>query len=155
MKTIQDTIEEMKHKVQRAEAHSELKTAAQLQKEFAKQQASMVAVLGRQQKELRQVQQDLEELRGKRSSDGGFPWGLILVAGGAYALYRTNPSVRETVQDLLKRVNPGIEGNLTRAGDAVSGMAQGDSPRSALSTAGGELRRAGEKAVDSAEDKLK
>lgn len=155
MKTIHDTIEDMKHKVQRAEANAELKTAAQVQKEFARQQASMVAVLGRQQKELRQVQQDLEAIRRKHSSEGGFPWSLILVAGGAYALYRTNPSVRGTVQDLLKRINPGIEGNLTRAGDAVSGMVQGDRPGTALHTAGGELKRAGEKAVDSAEDKLR
>ncbi|ACO44951.1 hypothetical protein DEDE109153_18075 [Deinococcus deserti] len=155
MKTIQDTIGDMKHKVQHAEARTELKTAAQLQKEFAKQQASMVAVLGRQQKELQQVQQELEEMRRKHSSEGGFPWGMLLIAGGAYALYRTNPSVRQTVQDLLKRVNPGIEGNLTRAGDAVAGMAQGDKPGTALRAAGGELKRAGEKAVDSAEDKLK
>lgn len=108
--------------------------------------------------ELREQRDDVgrlrRELRGQRP--GGFPWGLVLMAGAAYALYRNNPTVRDRIGGLLGRLDPGIQGNLARAGDAVKDAAndlvEGRSPTDAFKRGAGEVQRAGEKAVDSARD---
>ena len=81
---------------------------------------------------------------------------LALLVGGAYALYRTNSGIRDQIDGLLGRVDPGIKGNLSRAADAVkdaaSDVMDGKSPVDAAKRAGGELQRAGEKALDGAKD---
>lgn len=121
---------------------------------YAEQQAAVVDLLAQHQKAIQQLQQDLVEMHKTRAPGGGFPWSFLLLAGGAYALYRMNPTVQEKVQGLYQRVNPGIQGNLTRAADAVSGVVKGENPDTALETAGGEVKRAGEKAADQVADKL-
>lgn len=149
---------DLKHAAQQARTHLEREVATQVGKALAKGQAATAATLVGQQKDLHRLEAQVERLSQRRSS-GGFPWGLLLLAGGAYALYRSNPTVREQVQGLLKRVSPGAEGNLARAGDAardaVSKVAQGDDPRSAVHAVGGELKRAGEKSLDHAQDKAR
>lgn len=147
---------DLKHAAQQARAHLEREVTTQVGKALAKGQAATAATLAQQQKDLHRLEAQVERLSQRRSG-GGFPWGLLLLAGGAYALYRSNPTVREQVQGLLKRVNPGPEGNLARAGDAakdaVSKVTHGDDPRSAVQAVGGELKRAGEKSLDHAQDK--
>lgn len=89
---------------------------------------------------------------------GGFPWGWLLVAGGAVYLYRTNASVREQVDGVLARLNPGVQGNVTRAGDAakqaLGSALQGKNPSDAAQDAAGELKRAGEKGLDHVKDRV-
>lgn len=110
------------------------------------------------QSALKEQQHELKLLRKevRRSRSGGFPWGLVLLAGAGYALYRSNPDVRQRIDGLLKQVNPGVQGNLARAGeaakDAVSDLAQGQSPAANLHRVGGELGRAGEKKMDQVQD---
>lgn len=155
--SIQDTIEDVKDTVQGAGSRLERKAAVEAAKAFTKQQAVTAAALKKQGQELENIREELAGLRKQRSS-GGFPWGLVLLAGGAYALYRSNAGVRDQINGLLKRVNPGMEGNLDRAGDAVkdaaSNVMHGDSPKDALGRLGGEAQRAGEKAADRAKDTL-
>lgn len=147
---------DLKHAAQQARTQLEREVATQVGKALAKGQAATTAALAGQQKDLHRLEAQVERLSQRRSG-GGFPWGLLLLAGGAYALYRSNPTVREQVEGLMKRVNPGPEGNLARAGDAaknaVSKMTQGDDPHSAAQAAGGELRRAAEKTLDHAQDR--
>jgi hypothetical protein len=147
---------DLKQAAQQARTHLEREVTAQVGKALAKGQAATAATLAAQQKDLHRLEAQVERL-GQRRSGGGFPWGLLLLAGGAYALYRSNPTVREQVQGLMKRVNPGPEGNLARAGDAakdaVSKVTQGENPRNAVQAAGGELGRAGEKSLDHAQDR--
>lgn len=126
-----------------------------------KQHAAIEARLAQQQKDLQRLRSEVAVLRQQRSSGGGFPWGLLLLAGagyGAYTLYRRNPQVREQVQTLLKRADPGVEGNVTRAGDAVrdavSNVTQGQPAGPALQRAGGELQRGAEKAVENLKNDL-
>lgn len=111
----------------------------------------LVEALKVQQRELGQLRREV----GRRSS-GGFPWGLVLLAGAGYALYRSNPSIRDRVNDLLGTVDPGVKGNLHRAADAakdaVRDATRGDSPTDAVQRAAGEVQRAGEKAADHAAD---
>ncbi|MDV6376316.1 YtxH domain-containing protein [Deinococcus arenicola] len=155
--SIHDTIENVKDTVQSAGTHLERKAAAEAAKALTKQQAATVAALGKQAPELQAIRQELGKIRKQRSS-GSFPWGLVLLAGGVYALYRSNAGVRDRIDGLLKRVSPGMEGNLTRAGDAAkdaaSGVMHGDSSKDALGRLDGEVGRAGEKAADRAKDSL-
>lgn len=154
--TVHDTVHDLKHSAQQAGRHLEDRGLAQAARALAREQATTTALLARQHKELQQLRRDVEALR-KQNRGGGFPWGLVLLAGGAYALYRSNSSVRDQVQGLFQRLDPGLQGNLTRAGDAVkdavSSVVQGENPKADLQAAGGELKRAGEKAVDGAKDK--
>ena len=156
--SIQDTIEDVKGTVQGAGSRLERKATVEAAKAFTKQQAATLAALTKQGAELQNIREELAGLRKQRAS-GGFPWGLVLLAGGAYALYRSNAGVRDHVNGLLKRVSPGLEGNLARAGDAVkdaaSDMLDGDSPKDALGRLGGEMQRAGEKAAYHAKDTVK
>lgn len=156
--SIHDTMKEVRDSVQGASSRLERKAAVEAAKASTKQQAATVAALTRQGAELQNIREELAGLRKQRAS-GGFPWGLVLLAGGAYALYRSNAGVREQIDGLLKRVSPGLEGNLARAGDAVKDAANavldGDSPKDALERLGGEVGRAGEKTVDYTKDTLK
>ncbi|CAM3749002.1 hypothetical protein, partial [Deinococcus frigens] len=156
MGTIQSVIEDVKESVQDSAHRLEGRAAIEASKAFVKQQQKMSALLADQQKDLKDIRQELQKVRKQRSSGGGFPWMLVLLAGGAYALYRSNPGVRDQIDGLLVRVDPGVKGNLARAGDAVKGAASdlldGQSPSDAVKRAGGELQRAGEKAVDAARD---
>ncbi|MCP2014064.1 hypothetical protein L1280_001201 [Deinococcus sp. HSC-46F16] len=127
-----------------------------------KQHAETAALIARQQHDIRELQGEVTALRMQKKGGGGFPWTLVLLGGagyGAYMLYQKNPSLQQQVQGLLKRVNPGPEGNMARAGDAVktgvSDMTRGESPAAAFQTAGGELRRGGEKLVDRVESNLR
>ncbi|WP_309572865.1 hypothetical protein [Deinococcus sp.] len=127
-----------------ADAHSE--------KKLHQAQSELLGLLEEQQQELKELRRDLK----RQKSGGGFPWGLVLLAGAGYALYRTNASVRDRVNGLLGQIDPGIKGNLSRAGDAVKDavhdVSAGKSPADAVQRAAGEGKRAGEKAVDSAKD---
>lgn len=155
MGTIQNVIEDVRDSVQDSASRLEGRAAIEASKAFVKGQKKMTALLAEQQKELKDIRQELQKVRKQRDS-GGFPWGLVLLAGGAYALYRSNAGVREQIDSLLGRVDPGIKGNLTRAGDAVkdaaSDVMDGKNPVDAAKRAGGELQRAGEKALDGAKD---
>ena len=112
--------------------------------------------LTRQEHRLDLLEARVKDLASRRQG-GGFPWLLVLIVGGAYALYRMNPSVQDQVKNLLGQADPGVKGNLARAGesakDAVQAGLHGDDPRKDLKDAAGELRRAGEKTVDQASDK--
>lgn len=156
MGTIHNVIEEVKDTVQDTAHRLEGRAAMSAGKSLLKEQARTAAMLLEQQKELKEVRHELKKLRKQRKSGGGFPWTLLLLAGGAYALYRSNPGVRDQIDGLLGRVDPGIKGNLSRAADAVkdaaSDVLDGNSPRDAMKRAGGEVQRAGEKAVDGVKD---
>lgn len=159
MTQIEQKTQKFQRTAQQARAHLEHEVASQVTKALAKGQATTAAALTQQQKDLHRLEAQMERLSRQSARRGGFPWGLVLLAGGAYALYRSNPSFREGVQGLLARVNPGAEGNLARAGDAakdaVSKVMHGDDPRDSVQATGGELRRAGEKAADQAQDKVR
>lgn len=140
----------------------QLKLEHEVTKAVMKQHAETAALIARQQMDIRKLQGEVTALRMQKKGGGGFPWTLLLLGGagyGAYTLYQKNPKLQDQVQGLLKRVNPGPQGNLARAGDAVktavSSVAQGNSPSDSLHTAGGELRRAGEKTADRLGDELR
>lgn len=125
---------------------------ARIEKKMQHSHDELLGLLKDQQRELKNVRRDLK----RQKSGGGFPWSLVLLVGAGYALYRTNPSVRDRVQSLLDRIDPGMKGNVTRMGDAVkdaaSDLSHGRNPTDAVQRAAGEGKRAGEKAVDSAKD---
>lgn len=156
MGTIQNMIEDVKDSVQDSAHRLESRAAVSAGKSLVREQARTAATLLSQEKELKEIRQELKKLRKARSSGGGFPWTLALLVGGAYALYRTNSGIRDQIDGLLGRVDPGIKGNLSRAADAVkdaaSDVMDGKSPADAAKRAGGELQRAGEKALDGAKD---
>lgn len=97
----------------------------------AKGQAHLLGLLADQQGELKALRQGVARL-GRARSGGGFPWGLLLLAGGVSALYRFRPEVQHRVKSLLGQADPGVQGHLKRAD--------------------GELRRAGEKTGDQLKD---
>jgi hypothetical protein len=119
--------------------------------------AKLSAQLAKQDQRLDILNARVSDLANQRRG-GGFPWLLILVAGAGYALYRANPGLLDQVRNLLGQAGPGAEGNLKRAGADLKGAVQdgldGDDPRGSLKSAAGELKRAGEKTVDTAADKL-
>ncbi|WP_022802369.1 hypothetical protein [Deinococcus ficus] len=73
-------------------------------------------MVAQNQKELQHLHQDLVDLREQRSSGGHFPWTWLILAGGAYALYHSNPAVREQVQGLLDRMK-GASGDVSAMPD--------------------------------------
>ncbi|CAM3731248.1 YtxH domain-containing protein [Deinococcus saxicola] len=152
MATIQSVIEDVKDSVQDSAHRLEGRAAIEASKAFVKQQKKMSVLLADQQKDLKDIRQELQKVRKQRSSGGGFPWTLVLLVGGAYALYRSNAGIRDQIDGLLGKVDPGVKGNLARAGDAVkdaaSDVMDGKSPVDAAKRVGGELQRAGEKALD-------
>ena len=158
MTQLGEHLQDLQDSVHNAQNHLQHRLAAGAAKGAIKTQAHLAATVARQQKDIYRLEAQVERLRHERSG-GGFPWGLVLVAGGAYALYRANPAFREQVERLVKQVLPGVKGNLARAGDAAKDaahdLANGNDPRGALRDAGNELRRAGEKAADQAGDKLR
>lgn len=145
-----NALESLKRQVQNAtEDVTHLAVSRDAEHKLLNNQKQVLALLGDVQQELRHLRRDVS-----RRSGGGFPWGLVIVAGAAYALYRSTPAVRDRVHDLLGTIDPGLQGNLKRAADAakdaVHDVAQGDSPTDAVRRAAGEVKRAGEKAADGA-----
>ncbi|GHF65894.1 hypothetical protein HNQ07_002149 [Deinococcus metalli] len=138
-------------KAQQAAAEARHLGDRHLAMKLQRSQEQLLDLLHAQQHDLRLLKRDV-----KRRRSGGFPWGLVLLIGGGYAAYRSSPAVRDRVQDLMGRLNPGMQGNAKRAGDAVkdgaSDVGQGRSPVEAFQRAGGEAQRAGEKAMGSAKD---
>ena len=124
----------------------------QLTRALQLQHQQTLAALRDHRSELQELRSDLKRQR----AGGGFPWGLVLLVGAGYALYRSNPGVRDRLHGLLGQLDPGIQGNLNRAGEAVkdaaSDLADGRTPADAFRRTAGEVQRAGEKAVDSARD---
>ncbi|WP_051363440.1 hypothetical protein [Deinococcus murrayi] len=153
-----DQIDHLRKAAQKGEHHLE----REITKAVLKQHAETAALIARQQQDIRELQGQVTALRMQKRGGGGFPWTLVLLGGagyGAYRLYQQNPDLQRQVRGLLKRVNPGPEGNLTRAGDAVkqgvSDLMKGESPADAFRAAGGELRRGGEKVADRIESNLR
>lgn len=156
---IQDTAQHVQTTTRQAQGRAERKLEERKIKMDAKKEAVAAAVLAKQEKQLHDLQLQVNTLMRTRTRSGGsFPWGLALLVGGGYYLYRSNPTVRDQINGLLKRVSPGIEGNLARAGDAakdaVGAVMRGDDASGAAKDAYGELKRAGEKTADAAQDKL-
>lgn len=155
---IHETIETLKDNLQSGGDHLEQTTALQAGKAFARKQAALTTQLTEQARELQILRRDVDILQRQRPSKGGFPWVLILLAGGVYALYRSNPGVRDQINGVLKRTSPDLEGDLTHAGDAgkaaVTEVAHGDAPSVALERLSGEAQRTGEKATEQTKDKV-
>ncbi|WP_293914112.1 hypothetical protein [Deinococcus sp.] len=120
--------------------------------------ASVTKKLAKQEQRIDVLTARVSDLANRPRSGGGFPWLIVAVAAGGYALLRSNPDLMDRVKGLLGQADPGVKGNLNRAGesikDAVKDGLDGNYPRDSLKSAGGELKRAGEKTVDAAGDKL-
>ncbi|MGY2895638.1 hypothetical protein [Deinococcus sp. UYEF24] len=119
--------------------------------------AKMTGQLAKQDERLDAVEKRVKQLAWENRRGGGFPWGLLILAGGAYAAYRFVPALKEQVDKLIGQADPGVEGNLNRAGEAgknaLQAVVHGDDPSSAAKAAVGEVKRAGEKAGDTVNDK--
>lgn len=111
----------------------------------------------KQDERLDALEKRVKDLTRESRRGGGFPWGLVILAGGAYAAYRFVPAVQERVNKLIDQTKPGVEGNLNRAGeaakDAVKSGLHGDDPGGATDSATREVKRAGEKIGDRVKDK--
>lgn len=118
--------------------------------------AKLTRQLAQQDTRLDVLEKRVKDL-GWENHRGGFPWGLLLLVGGGYALYRINPGILDRVRGLLGQADPGVQGNLNRAGEAARGALQaalrGDDPSSSAKAAVGEVKRAGEKVGDALEDR--
>ncbi|WP_019588220.1 hypothetical protein [Deinococcus apachensis] len=98
MTAIQRTVQGLKTTAQRRDGRA-VRELARAAAALAEQQKE----IGKQRAALLELQRELAELKTARSGRG-FPWGLLLLAGGAYTLYRTNPAVRNQVQELAQKV---------------------------------------------------
>ena len=120
--------------------------AARVSKQLAGQETRLDALEAR-----------VKDLGWENRRGGGVPWGLLLLTGGAYALYRFVPAVQEQVNKLIGQADPGVKGNLNRAGeaakDAVQAGLHGNDPSDAAKAAVGEVKRAGEKTINAAKEK--
>lgn len=154
---VNERLEQLKEKAKEARRQAESEASGQAIKAAVKSQAQVIELLTAQQVELTALRQDVARL-GRARAGGGFPWGLLLLAGGAYALYRFSPAVHHRVNSLLGQADPGVEGNLNRAKDAAKDVVEdvrgGQHPGDALQRVGGELHRAGEKTADRLKDGL-
>ena len=119
--------------------------------------AKVARQLANQDDRLGTLEKRVKQLAWENRQGGGFPWGLLILAEGAYAAYRFVPAVQKQVNRLIGQADPGVEGDLNRAGgdakDAVQAGLQGEDPRSAAKAAVGEVKRAGEKMGDSVKDR--
>jgi hypothetical protein len=154
---INERLEQLKEKAKEARRQTEDEASGQAIKAAVKGQAQVIELLTAQQVELTALRQDVARLSRARAK-GGFPWGLLLLAGGAYALYRFSPAVHQRVNSLLGQVDPGVEGHLNRAKDAakdgLADLRDGRHPGDALQRMGGEVQRAGEQTADRLKDGL-
>jgi len=120
--------------------------------------AKVTKQLAQQDQRLDTLEKRVKDLAWENRRGGGFPWILVFLAGGVYAIYRVKPDLFDKLKGLLGQADPGVKGNFNRAGTAVKEATQsvmhGDDPSTAVKAAGGELKRAGEKTVDAAQDKL-
>ncbi len=119
--------------------------------------AKVKAQLAKQDERLDALEKRVKDLAWEDRRGGGFPWGLVILVGGAYAAYRFVPAVQQQVNKLIGQANPGAEGNMNRAGeaakDAVKAGVHGDDPSGKAQAAMGEVNRAGEKLGNQVRDK--
>jgi hypothetical protein len=157
MTSMSEMMQQAKQSAKDARIQMEQEGTAQAIKAAVRGQAQLMVLLKEQQEEVKGLRQDVARLARNRSR-GGMPWRLLVLAGSAYALYRFNPTVQERVNTLLGQADPGIKGNMARAGQAAGEAAEhlkrGESPKDAIHQVGGEMRRAGEKTMDTASDRL-
>ncbi|MFB9994730.1 hypothetical protein ACFFLM_22495 [Deinococcus oregonensis] len=148
---VNERLEQLKEKAQEARRQTEYQASGQAIKAAVKGQAQVIELLAAQQVELTALRQDVARLS-RTHAKGGFPWGLLLLAGGTYALYRFSPAVHQRVNSVLGQADPSVESNLNRAknaaNDGVEDLREGRHPGDALERVGGELHRASEKTAD-------
>lgn len=71
----------------------------------ARKYTALSAQFAEHQRELQKLSTRFDRLQ-KTSPGRGFPWSLLLLVGGAYALYRSNETVRTQVKGVLSKVMP-------------------------------------------------
>ncbi|MFC4455561.1 hypothetical protein [Deinococcus sonorensis] len=95
------------------------------------------------ERNLSQIDDRIDALgkRFPRKQGGGFPWGLVLMAGLGYALY--NPSTRTRLMGMIGNVSPAArdvaESAVSRAGNAVQEVREGRSPVEAAKSAAQDI----------------